>query len=172
MKSRLAAYLERSDTPSALTESPRHRLADLIYCLVAGLEESMQTSLRNYTRAFLRTHAASTKLAVPGVVQLLADPAFRPLDQWFRQRQVNLDDLQSAVDKSLEQARQAAIAQKQINGARFPCRHSREGERPPRVRDQPELSQQPFSLGVFPNARLAARSCSPGIPWGKGPGRL
>jgi hypothetical protein len=34
------------------------------------------------------------------------------LDQWFRQRQVNLDDLQSAVDKSLEQARQAAIAQK------------------------------------------------------------
>ncbi len=112
MKSRLAAYLERSDTPSALTESPRHRLADLIYCLVAGLEESMQTSLRNYTRAFLRTHAASTKLAVPGVVQLLADPAFRPLDQWFRQRQVNLDDLQSAVDKSLEQARQAAIAQK------------------------------------------------------------
>ena len=40
--SHLAAYLERSGTPSALAESPSHMLADLLYCLDAGLDTFME----------------------------------------------------------------------------------------------------------------------------------
>lgn len=47
---------------------------------------------------------------VPSVGELLTDPAFQPLEQWLRQRQVNIAELQAAVDQYLEQARQAALA--------------------------------------------------------------
>ena len=77
----LANYLERSGTPSALAESPRHQLAALIYLLVAGLGQDLQTSLRNYAIRFRRAHAAGTPLAVPRVAELLADPAFHPLER-------------------------------------------------------------------------------------------
>jgi hypothetical protein len=110
--SNLASYLDRSGTPSALAEAPRHRLADLIYCLVARLGESLQTSLQNYARAFRRTHAAGTRLAVPRVAELLADPAFRPLADWLRLRKENVENLQATVDQFLEQARQAALERK------------------------------------------------------------
>jgi hypothetical protein len=42
------------------------------------------------------------------VAELLADPAFAPLDQWLRQRQVDVAELQAAVDHLLDQARRAA----------------------------------------------------------------
>ena len=109
----LANYLQRSGTPSALAESPRHRLADLIYCLAAGLGQDLQTSLGNYGVEFRRTHAASTELAVPRVAELLADSAFDPLEQWLRQRQVDLDELQAKIDQLLEQVRQAAMEQEE-----------------------------------------------------------
>jgi hypothetical protein len=41
-------------------------------------------------------------------LETLADPAFRPLADWLRQRQVRVDDVQSAVDQCLEQARQSS----------------------------------------------------------------
>jgi tetratricopeptide (TPR) repeat protein len=107
----LALYLERSGTPSALAESPRHRLADLIYCLVSGLGESLQTSLGNYARCFRLAQAAGTPLTVPRVAELLADPAFRPLADWLRQRQVDVAEVQAAVDQALDRARQAALGQ-------------------------------------------------------------
>ena len=72
----LANYLERSGTPSALAESSFHRLADLIYTLVAGLGESLKTSLGNYAIAFRSARAAGSVLAVPCVEELLANPAF------------------------------------------------------------------------------------------------
>lgn len=106
----LATYLERSDTPSALAESPRHQLAALLYCLAAGLGQDLQTSLHNYTIDFRRAHAAGTVPTVPRVADLLTDPAFAPLEQWLRQRQVDVAELQAAVDHSLDQARQAAKA--------------------------------------------------------------
>ncbi len=105
----LANYLNRSGTRAALAEAPRHQLADLTYCLVAGLGQSLQTSRHNYAIHFRRARAAGTPLAVPRVAELLADPAFYPLDQWLRQRQVNADALQADVDRFLEQARQAAL---------------------------------------------------------------
>ena len=108
----LANYLERSGTPSALAESARHQLAALFYSLVAGLGQDLQTSLHNYAIDFRRAHAACSTLAVPRVAELLADPAFRPLADWLRQRQADVSDIQAAVDQFLEQARQAALGQK------------------------------------------------------------
>lgn len=110
--SNLSKYLNRSSVPSFLAEAPFHQLADLVYCLAARLGESLQASLFNYAIEFRRAHAAGTDLAVPRVAQLLADPAFHPLEQWLRQRQVNLDELQAAADQFLEQARQTALSQK------------------------------------------------------------
>jgi tetratricopeptide (TPR) repeat protein len=105
----LSNYLHRRGTPSALAEAPRHQLAALFYHLVAGLGQQMRTSLHNYAIGFRGAHAASTELAVPRVAQLLADPAFHPLEQWLRQRQVKLEELQADVDQFLAHALQAAL---------------------------------------------------------------
>jgi tetratricopeptide (TPR) repeat protein len=107
----LANRLERSGTPSALAESPRHQLAALIYRLVAGLGQSLQFSLHNYAVLFRRAHAAGTPLMVPRVADLLADLAFRPLDDWLRQREADVTEVQAAVDQVLDMARQTALEQ-------------------------------------------------------------
>ncbi len=106
----LANNLERSGTSSALAESSRHQLAALLYRLVAGLGQHLQTSLHNYAIDFRRAQAAGTVLAVPRVAELLADPAFAPLEQWLRQRQVDVSKLQAAVGQFLNQACQVASA--------------------------------------------------------------
>ena len=49
---------------------------------------------------------------MPHVAELLADPAFRPLDDWLRQRQDDVAEVQTAVDQALDMARQAALEQK------------------------------------------------------------
>jgi hypothetical protein len=107
----LANYLNRTGAPAGLAESARHRLADLAYCLAAGLGQDLQTSLRNYAVDFRRARAADTALLVPRLADLLADPAFEPLDSWLRQWQVDLAELQAEVDEALEAARRAALAQ-------------------------------------------------------------
>ena len=104
----LAVYLERQGAAPALAESTCHQLAALIYQLVAGLGQSLQTSLHNYVIRFRHARAAGSQLAIPRVAELLADPAFHPLDSWLRQRQVNPAELQRAGDRFLEQARLAA----------------------------------------------------------------
>ena len=108
----LATYLACSDTPSALAESSCHQLAALIYWLVAGLGQDRQTSLRNYAIRFRRAQAAGTPPAVPRVADLLAAPAFRPLDDWLRQRHADVAEVQTNVDHCLDQVRQAALGQK------------------------------------------------------------
>jgi hypothetical protein len=45
------------------------------------------------------------------MANLLADPAFRPLDDWLRQHQADVSEVQTAVDYFLEMARQAALEQ-------------------------------------------------------------
>lgn len=107
----LAIYLNISNAPSAHAESSHHRLAALIYYLVTGLERDLQDSLRYYAFLFHRAQAAGAELTVPRVAELLADPAFYRLDQWLRQRQVNVVELQAGVDQLLEQVRQAALEQ-------------------------------------------------------------
>ena len=87
------------------------RPADAIYLIVAGLGQHMQDSLHNYAIRFRRAHAAGTPLVVPRLAALLDDTAFRPLDDWLRQRQVDVDALQADVDELLEQVRQRALAE-------------------------------------------------------------
>ncbi len=107
----LANYLERSGNPFALAESSRHQLAALVYVLVSGLGQDLQTSLRNYAIDFRRANAAGSPLVAPRLDELLADPAFHPLREWLRLRQVNVADVQAAVDGLLEQSRQLALKQ-------------------------------------------------------------
>jgi tetratricopeptide (TPR) repeat protein len=105
----LADYLEHSDAGSALAEFLRHRLAALIYRLVSSLGQDLQRSLRDYAVYFRRAQAAGTTPIVPHVAELLTDPAFHSLNEWLRQRQVDVAELQAAVDQVLDEARQAAI---------------------------------------------------------------
>ena len=104
----LAIYLEALGGEPNQAESARHRLAALVYRLAAGLGQHLQTSLRNYAIIFRRARAEGRPLAVPRLAELLADPAFHPLDQWLRQRGVEPEALQQEIDQLLEQVRQAA----------------------------------------------------------------
>jgi tetratricopeptide (TPR) repeat protein len=105
----LAGYLERYGTATSLTESPRQQLAGFTYCLVAGLRRELQSVLHSYAIDFRRARASGTEPVIPRLAQLLADPAFHPLDLWLRQRQVDLDELQTAIDQILDQVRQASL---------------------------------------------------------------
>lgn len=109
----LANYLGRSETPADQAASPSHELAALLYFLVAGLGQHLQTSFKNYAVRFRRAQEAGQPLAILTVAQLLADPAFDPLRQWLNDRQVDRAELQVAVDQFLQQVRQAAMAQAQ-----------------------------------------------------------
>ena len=73
--------------------------------------QHVQTLLRNYAIDFRRARAEGAQLAVPRVAELLADPAFRPLDDWLRQRGADAGEVQAAVDQVLEQVRQATAGQ-------------------------------------------------------------
>jgi tetratricopeptide (TPR) repeat protein len=105
----MASYLERQGTPSSIAESSRHELASLTYCLGAQLGRDIQFVLRNYGFTFRRARAAVSELVIPRLAQLLADPAFHPLDLWLRQNHVDLNELQAAIDKFIDQARQASL---------------------------------------------------------------
>ncbi len=105
----LANYLERHDTPSASVEAAYHRLAALIYFLVARLGQDLRTLLGLYAFRFCRAQAAGAPLVVPRVAALLAESAFQSLADWLRQRQVDVAELQTAVDAVLEQVQQAVL---------------------------------------------------------------
>jgi hypothetical protein len=105
----LAHYLDLSGTTSALAEAPHHQLAALVYWLVSGLTHDLQFSLRGYVINFRRANTTGVPLTVPSVAELLDDAAFCPLDDWLRQRRVDVDELQTNVDQFLEMARQAAL---------------------------------------------------------------
>jgi tetratricopeptide (TPR) repeat protein len=104
----LACYLHRSGTPSAVAEAPRHRLSALVYRLVSGLRLDLQTSLYNYVVEFRLAHAAVTPVVVPRLAELLAESAFRPLDDWLGQRGVSIDELQVKVNRLVEMAQNTA----------------------------------------------------------------
>ncbi len=106
----LANYLERRGTPADVSDSTRHRLAALVYHLVAGLGQHLQTSLHNYAIRYAQAHQSGSELSVPRIADLLAEPAFAPLREWLAQRQVDGGELQQAVDHLLAQAHQAALA--------------------------------------------------------------
>ncbi|MDX1997773.1 MAG: CHAT domain-containing protein [Thermoanaerobaculia bacterium] len=107
----LASYLGRKGDLGSVTEMQKHQMADLTYCLVGGLFQSLRGSFRNYDLFFRRAHAAGTEPTIPRLSDLLADPAFDSLKTWLESRQVDLGELQAEIDQFLDQARQAALAE-------------------------------------------------------------
>jgi hypothetical protein len=82
-------------------------MAALAYRVVAGLEAALQTSLHNNAIDVRRAKAEGTASTPPRLATLLAQPPFRPLAQWLDQRGVKREELQSALDRYLEMAREA-----------------------------------------------------------------
>jgi tetratricopeptide (TPR) repeat protein len=106
----LSNYLNRRCSTADLIESSCHRLASLLYLLFVRHGQHLQDSLRNYAVDFRRARAAGIEFTAPRVAELLADPAFAPLDQWLQQHQIDVDELQASVDQFLDQARQLALS--------------------------------------------------------------
>ncbi len=104
--SNLAIYIAKLNPSSDFAEASHHRLAALVYRLVAGLGLHLQTSLSNYANVFRRAQTTGTAPAIPRVAELLADPAFAPLVAWLSERKVDVATLQIEIDTLLEQVRQ------------------------------------------------------------------
>jgi hypothetical protein len=109
----LVRYLEGSGVPSAIVEAPRHQLAALVYQVVSRLAQHLQTTLRNYAIVLRRAWTAGTEPAIPRLAELLADPAFRPLDDRLRWRGADVNEVQAGVDQVPEGVRQAALKEQQ-----------------------------------------------------------
>jgi hypothetical protein len=96
-------------------ESRHHQLAALIYHLCAGLQQSLQTSRRNYTIDFRQARTSNSTLSIPRISELLAEPGFYSLNTWLSawlaQNQTDLPQLQATVDAWLEAVKTQALAQ-------------------------------------------------------------
>ena len=104
----LGIYLEKAGGQQNLAESGSHGLAALGYFFATGSTELLKTTLHNYVIDFRTAASARTEPNIPPLAELLDDPAFAALKEWLAQRQVDLDDLQVAIDELLDQARRAA----------------------------------------------------------------
>lgn len=104
----LSIYLARAGGKQNLAESARHRLAAVTYQIVAELWQGFGASLHNYALLFRDAATAGTEPAIPRLSTLLDDPAFHALREWLAARQVDLDELQAAIDRFLDDARQTA----------------------------------------------------------------
>jgi tetratricopeptide (TPR) repeat protein len=121
--SNLAVFLEGIGTESTRAESARHHLGALIYRLILRLGQDLLDSLGGYAGRFQLANAAGTRLVVPRVSELLADPAFHPLVEWLRQRKEDVEELQEAVDQVLDEVRRRAVAETALDaGAADPGR--------------------------------------------------
>ncbi len=117
----LATYLNRSGNPADRAEVARHQFAALVYSLPTGLGQHLQTMRQSYAIVFRRAHAEGTEPVVPRIAELLADPAFEPLEAWLRKRGVDREELQARVDQFLEEARQMALGAGSDGAAAVPA---------------------------------------------------
>lgn len=113
----LANFLDRRGVFSGFAEASRHQLAGLVYGLVSGLDESVGRSLYNYGIDFRLVHDSGFSRPVPRLADLLADPAFHPLAEWLRQRRMDVEALQDAIDQVLDEVRRSVAAQVEAGGA-------------------------------------------------------
>jgi tetratricopeptide (TPR) repeat protein len=105
----LASFFASNGAAPSLVESSRHQLAALAYCLVAKLGGKLEALFHNYAVDFQLARDVGTEPEITRLADLLADPAFHPLDLWLRQRQANLDELQAAIDQFLDHIRKASL---------------------------------------------------------------
>jgi hypothetical protein len=79
--------------------------------LEGSLGEPFNVLLAGYATRFRRAAAAGGLLGVPRLTEVLADPAFAPLDDWLREHAADVDGVQTAIDFYLEQARRIGTGQ-------------------------------------------------------------
>ncbi|ETX04231.1 MAG: hypothetical protein ETSY2_29940 [Candidatus Entotheonella gemina] len=86
-------------------ESARHRLAQLVYRLILNHREGLSHSMHNL--GIHIRHAAQTgeHYSLPSLAELLALPAFEALNRFVAQANVDVPQLQEAIDQLVEQAR-------------------------------------------------------------------
>ena len=99
----LANYLISSASVLQMAIGRAHRIAALIYCLTANLAKHIPMVLQNCANDF-----ATGEILIPSISELLSAPTFLPLAKWLFGRKVDLTELQTAVDRLLKQASQAA----------------------------------------------------------------
>lgn len=102
--SNLTGYLMRD---GKLPEATAHELAALLYFLAIGRDQHLQTSENNHVALLRRARRAGQEHTLPRVADLLAHPEFAPLRDWLTAGQVDLDQLQQAVDAFVAQCREA-----------------------------------------------------------------
>lgn len=104
----IVGYLESSGDAESIAEASRHRVASLVYLVVADLSQALKTSFHNYVVDFRHARTVGATRAVPRLADLLADPAFFALARWLRERQVDIGELQAEIDQILAYAREGA----------------------------------------------------------------
>jgi len=101
----LGIFLERA---GQLVEAAAHELAALLYLLVMGHGQRLQTWAHPHAVRFRDARQSGREHTLPRVADLLARPGFAPLRDWLTASLVDLEQLQQAADAFVAQCREAA----------------------------------------------------------------
>lgn len=104
----LANYLDRGGQPG---ESASHQLASIVYHLVTGHHAELSGSLSNLVVSMRDAARAGTTYDLPRLAELVARPDFDPLARFLAERQVDLAELQAAIDQRVAHVRENIAAQ-------------------------------------------------------------
>jgi len=103
----LGNYFQRA---GHLAQTAPHELAAMLYRLVIGHRQDLQTSAHNHVVRLVDARRAGREHTLPRVAELVAQPEFAPLADWLAAAKVDLAQLQQQVDAFLTQCRQQAEA--------------------------------------------------------------
>jgi tetratricopeptide (TPR) repeat protein len=90
--SNLAIYLRESGN---FDEATRHLLAALIYAVIGNFTPRFEGIVANYCMAL----NSDPDRAIVRLADLLSDPGFRVLKDWFAEHQADITEIQTAVDE-------------------------------------------------------------------------
>jgi hypothetical protein len=88
-----------------IEESARHHLAGMIYFLVTNNQQHLGTTLRNLAIRLQEAAETGTPYPLPRLADLLRRPEFSALRRFLDKWQVNLTELQEAIDGLVEEVR-------------------------------------------------------------------
>lgn len=101
----LGNYLERA---GHLAEAAPYELAALIYRLVIGHGQDLQSSAHNHVQRILRARRSGREHTLPRVADLVTRPDFASLRDWLTAGKLDLDRLQQEVDAFVARCRAEA----------------------------------------------------------------
>jgi tetratricopeptide (TPR) repeat protein len=91
-----------------LSDAAAHELAALLYFVAIGHGQHIQTVARNHVVRLRRARQSGGEHKLPRVAELVARPDFAALRDWLTAAQVDLEQLQEAVDAFTARCRQMA----------------------------------------------------------------